>query len=459
MSFHLGHAVAEACKPSAAASRRMRSRSCRVLLLAAATAAALAGPVLAAEPRAPAPAEPPATAAAEPGLFKRATLTGDWGGQRAALEESGVELGLTLYQDTMSVRGGAQRRKSSPGLLEPTLGLDFDRLAGWKGAHAFLRGIGTYGRDPAEASGSLNAPSNLGNAVTTFKLLEGWVEQAFMEEQLTVRFGLYAADTEFDVKETAGVFMNGGFGTGVDLSQSGLNGPCTFPTSCLGVRVAYRPTPAHYAVLAVLDGVAGDPDNPRRTHVHLGGGDGALVLSEFGYQQGADEGRFLRAALGIWHYTGRFDDLLDVDAEGNPLRRRGSGGVYALLEGEIFREADQRSQGLSGFLRVGVADADVNPVRRYMSAGLAYTGLIPGRDEDVIGLGVSVPVNGQKYRLAQQLAGTPAERREVAIELAYRMQVAPWMSLQFDAQHISNPGTDPSLPNARILGMRAQLTF
>ena len=34
---------------------------------------------------------------------------------------------------------------------------------------------------------------------------------------------------------------------------------------------------------------------------------------------------------------------------------------YALLEGELMRERGQASQGLSGFLRLGVADQDVNP--------------------------------------------------------------------------------------------------
>jgi porin len=40
---------------------------------------------------------------------------------------------------------------------------------------------------------------------------------------LSVVFGLYAADPEFDVKETAGVFLSGAFGTGLELSESGLN--------------------------------------------------------------------------------------------------------------------------------------------------------------------------------------------------------------------------------------------
>jgi porin len=395
----------------------------------------------------------------EQSLFERATLTGDWHGRRSALEERGIEIGLSVYQDALFVRGGVEDSNDFPGLIEPALSLDMGRLAGWDNTQIFVRGIGTYGRDPGEATGSLNVPSNLANSVATFALFESWIERAFLDESLSVRVGLYAADTEFDVKETAGIFMNGGFGTGIDLSQSGLNGPCVFPASCFGVRIKYQPTPAHYAMVAVLDGGAGDPKDPRGTHVHLGGDDGALALGEVGYQRGADEGRFLRAALGAWHYTTTFDDLIATDAEGEPLRRDGTGGLYALVEGELYREQGQISQGLSGFLRVGVADQAVNPVRHYVGAGLAYTGLFTGCDEDVIGLGVSVPINSDRFMRAQELAGTPVDRQELAFELAYLKQVTPWLAMQFDAQYIVNPGTDPALDDARAVGMRLNFTF
>jgi len=393
------------------------------------------------------------------GWSERATLTGDWNGRRPALEPRGVELGLTHYQDAMFVDGGAENGSDFPGLVEPTLSLDMERLVGWKNTQVFVRGIGMYGRDPAEATGSLNAPSNLANSVATFKFFESWIERTFLEDALSVRVGLQAVDTEFDVKETAGVFMNGGFGTGIDLSQSGLNGPCIFPTSCFGIRVKYQPSPSTYAMVAVLDGGAGDPNDPRGTHVRLGGDDGALTLGEIGYQRGADEGRFVRLALGAWHYTTTFDDLLATDVNGDPLRHDGTGGLYALVEGELYREPGQISQGLSGFLRLGVADQDVNPVRHYASAGLAYTGLLGGRDEDVLGLGVSAPINGDKYMRAQQLAGAPADREELAFELAYLMPIAPWLSVQLDAQYIVNPGTDPTLDDACLLGMRLTYTF
>lgn len=394
-------------------------------------------------------------------LLAQDTLTGDWGGHRSALTGRGVELGLAVYQDVLSaIDGGLDSKTYFPGLVEPTVTLDLGRLLGWEGTKVFLRGLAMYGRDPGGATGSLNAPSNVANTVETTRLFEAWIERPFLDETLWVRAGLYAADAEFDVKETTGVFLNGGFGTGVDLSQSGLNGPCIYPTSCLGLRFKYEPAPRYYLQAAVLDGAAGNPDDPYGTHLSVDLDDeGVLTLGEVGYQRGADEGRFLRAAIGIWHYSAEFDAIGAVDAEGNPRQRHAAPGVYALLEGELYREPGESTQGLIGFVRVGIADDEVYQVGSYARAGLARTGLVPRRDEDVTAIGVSVPFNGSRFEAAQREAGAAVEDEEVALELTHHLQLLRWLSLQFDVQYFVHPGTGPAVDDALLLGLRTRVTF
>jgi porin len=394
-----------------------------------------------------------------PTLFARNTLTGDWGGLRPALGIRGVEVGLDYTGDLMGVvAGGLKRRTSYSVLVEPRLTVDLDKLVGWTGGRLYARAIGTYGGDPAENTGSLAAPSNLAS-IDSFRLFEGWLEQRWFDDVLSVTFGLYAVDTEFDVKETAGVFLNGAFGTGLELSESGLNGPCIFPVSCLGLRVRVQPVPEVYVQAAALDGVAGDPTHPRGTHVRVREDDGVLVIVEAGYQRGAETGRFVRAALGGWIYTTTFDDVLDVDGNGEPRRRRGAWGLYALAESELFRETEQPTQGLSAFLRVGVADEDVNPLRYSVTAGLAYTGLVPDRDEDVAAVGVAAGIAGDKFKRAQRFAGTPVNGAEVTLEATYRIELLPWIALQLDAQYIVNPGLVRGVRDAFVLGFRHTVRF
>jgi len=433
-------------KPRSSGTHRVRISSVLAWTLGACAAGWLAG----------AQAQPPGS---DIPVSERLRLTGDWNGLRSEWADRGVEIDLAHTGDIMAVTDGGEARSTYfAGLVETGLSIDAERLFGWPRTQIFVLGIGTFGRDPGDGAGSAHAPSNLAN-IDTAKLLEAWVERSFFDDRLAILGGLYAADAEFDVKETAGVFINGGFGTGLDLSETGLNGPCVYPTTCLGVRARFQPTDAHYVQAAVLDGVAGDPADAKGTQIILGGDDGLLFLGEAGFQQSVDEGRFLRAALGAWHYTTDFDDLLDKDAQGEPRTRQGTQGLYGLVEGALYTEPGQLTQGLSGFLRLGLADEDVNQFGYYAGGGLVYTGLFPGRDEDVLGLGISAAFNGDRFEAAQQAAGTGVDSQEVAVELTYWVPVLPWLSVQFDAQYIKNPSTDPLLNDASLVGLRYQVTF
>jgi porin len=392
-------------------------------------------------------------------LASRSTLTGEWGGLRNDWALHGIEFGIEHYGDLFAVAdGGAEEQTYYSGLVEIGAEFDLETALGWSSTRAFVLGIGTFGEDPADGASSMHAPSNLAN-LATGKLLEAWLEREFRDGTVAVLVGLYGADSEFDVKETAGVFMNGGFGTGLDLSETGRNGPCIYPTTCLGVRMRYQPDPGRYVQVALLDGVAGDPDQPHGTQIGLSRDDGVLVLGEAGLERSPGDGRFLRAALGAWHYTTDFESVLPREDGGDPRSQNGTQGLYALLEGDLYAEPGQTRQGLSGFLRVGVADDAVNRIGTYAGAGLVYTGLLPARAEDVLGLGVSAAWNGDDFKQAQAAAGTPVRDAEMTFELSYWMPLLSWLSVQLDAQFIRNPSTDPALDDALLFGVRYQVTF
>ena len=84
-----------------------------------------------------------------------------------------------------------------------------------------------------------------------------------------------------------------------------------------------------YLQTALLDGVAGDPDDPHGTQIRLDADDGVLLLAEVGYRRGAEEGRFFRGAIGGWGYTTDFDDVLDVNAEAPRVAEMGPQGCMA----------------------------------------------------------------------------------------------------------------------------------
>lgn len=366
------------------------------------------------------PAESSESASSE-SFESESNLSGNWDGVRSTLLEKGISIGIANT-----------------------------------GGSLYIMALGTHGRDPGEATGSITAPSNLA-ANDTFKVFEAWYEQTLFNDRIGILAGLYAVDSEFDAKGTADVFLNGAFGTGLDLSETGVNGPSIFPVTSLGVRARAHITEEITLRAAVLDGVPGDPDNPRGTQIGLKDGDGLLILNELNYQPRAFD--FLRFGVGSWLYTADFDDLTDTRPNGDPVRRDGTYGIYGFVEGIIFSESDAPDQGLSGFLRVGGADEDVNQIGTFYGAGLVYTGLFPSRDDDVLGLGVTVGINGDKYERALKSAGQAVKDAEIALELTYRTQVTPWLSFQPVLQYYISPGTDPALNDNIVGGFRYGVNF
>lgn len=163
--------------------------------------------------------------------------------------------------------------------------------------------------------------------------------------------------------------------------------------------------------------------------------------------------------MGLWQYTAEFDDLLAVDAAGTPVQRRTNRGVYAFGDVALIpaQHADHGDAPprLSAFVRVGMANGDLNRFDRYLGAGLVLRGLI---GEDELGIAIARAYAGDAYRSLTALAGTPSDRVESNIELTWSIPVTDWLVVQSDVQYIINPGTDPRLRDALVVGLQFVLT-
>lgn len=399
--------------------------------------------------------------------WKAQTLTGDWGGLRADLCKKGISLEISHKSDVMSnVSGGIKRGTVWLGHTEARIKLNLEKLLGWDATSAYIHYHSQLGsKFNRDYVGSFVGSDNIETSVNTAQFSQAWVQKSFFDDGLSVLAGLYAIDSEFYVTDTSGVFIQPPYGMANDLAQTGRSGPPIFPLGALALRFKYTtPGKDFYLQGAVADGVPGDPKNPRGTHIKLAHGDGALSIVEFGYtpqesaapaaQPGGEEAeRFNKTAIGIWRYTVRFDDLSDVDADGNPLRRK-SQGYYFLTEHSLLTEAGHPSQGLAGFLRFGTANKDLQQADWTGSAGLRYHGLFDGRDDDIAGIALTYNHASAKYRLANN-----AESNQTNVEATYRAQIKSWLALQPTVQYIRNPNMDITRKNAVIVGARAEISF
>lgn len=74
------------------------------------------------------------------------------------------------------------------------------------------------------------------DADNTWKIYEAWFQQKLFGDNLSILTGLFDLNSEFDLIETAGLFLNSSQGIGSNFSQTGLNCPSIFPNTSLWLR-------------------------------------------------------------------------------------------------------------------------------------------------------------------------------------------------------------------------------
>ena len=376
------------------------------------------------------------------------TLSGDWGGARSSLYDKGITVELTHKSDMLAnTSGGVARGAVVLMNSEAAVNMDLGKLAGWDATTAFIQYHVQHGNKSINNyAGSFAGVDNIETGTSTGQFYQAWLQKNSADDSLSVLAGLYAIDSEFYVTETSGLFLQPPYGMSAEMAQTGQNGPPVFPLGALAVRVKYASS-GYYVQGALTDGVPGNPNNPQGTHIRLDKGDGSLAVVELGLNTSEEGKSFNKTAVGLWRYSARAADLVT----GGPRRDE---GFYVLAERTLRAEQDDSAQGLSGFVRFGTVNKDVYQADWSGSLGLHYQGLFDGRDDDTAGIAVTTSHASSKYR---QL--NASDSSETVVEITYRAQLQPWLSVQPMVQRIFNPNMDAALRDAWVAGMRLEVAF
>lgn len=377
-----------------------------------------------------------------------------------SLFKDGIELELGYTADYFSnISGGLKQKAAYLHNIDLIINSDLEQLVGWKGANASFYLLGNSGGIPSEYTGAGQGISNIA-AYDTWKIYEFWIEQKLFDEKLSLLFGLYDLNSEFDNRETSSLFINPSHGIGAEFALTGKNGPSIFPTTSLTLRVRYSLNKNLSMQTAVLDGVPGIPEKPNGTQIRFAKNDGLLIATELIYLSSNDVSAdgYFKYSLGGWHYTSDFEDLISTDQNGAPLKQKGNWGVYLSAEKFLLAEPGTHQQGLAAFARIGIADKNINQFKNYFGGGLTYTGLIPGRDADIIGIAIASATNSEKYIQLEKLEnGHSIKKNETILEFTYSLNIGDAIVIQPDAQYIINPSNCPNHDNALAIGARFQL--
>jgi porin len=338
----------------------------------------------------------------------------------------------------------------------------------------FVDGLWIHGGQPSAVLGDAQGVSNL-SAPPKVTLYEAWLQYNFFGNRFSALAGRYDLNTEFYRGQSAGLFLNSSFGIGPEFSGSGAGGPSIFPSTSLGVRLAFKPKANVVVRGSILDGAP--VDRPDGSVGAFGGGDGLLLVSEVAVlNRGASGDRMERlrfrigrasglpaydnkVAAGGWYYTATFDDLSNVDANGTPRQHHGSAGAYVVGDFMLFRSKTDLTRRLTGFVEAGLADARVNRFGSYVGAGFVGSGPVPRRAADELGVAVAIARNGSGYLNSRRRFGEPTQSFEAAIELTYLAQIASRLAVQPDVQYVIHPNTKAMVPNGRAFQLRFEVAF
>jgi len=370
-------------------------------------------------------------------------------GDPPQIEWSALYTGDALW----NVHGGLREGSAYLDYIEVAAGFDAGRALG-RGdlslyASAFRRNQPTFSD---RYVGDAMVVSNI-DASSPMQVQEAWFDWQFAADGPgSLRMGLYDLGAEFDVLESRALFLNSAYGIGHDLAQTGLNGPSIYPLTALGARFAWAPRDRWLFKAAVVDGVPGDPEERGRSRLHLSRSEGALWITE------AKAGnRHVRAGIGYWRYTTDFTELRPAGADGTVRSRNDNAGGYVMAEFSSGAAAGTEEPLWSAFLRAGNAEDHINVFDRFLAAGVVHRSAWPRRYGSYLGFAVAEARVGDAYRELRAADGFATESCERNVELTWRFPLGEHAAVQPDLQYVRNPGGDPLIPDAWVVGLRVEL--
>ena len=384
------------------------------------------------------------TKADEPqaGFWQRESLGGNWLGLQPSAEKYGVSYELIYTADIFeNLTGGLKKGGAYRGDFSFYLHFDPAGAGLWEDGGFFVHlqhehGHGISGRYVGDYQMLSNIDADGFQQVSEF-----WYIHDFAEDCLWLKVGKQEANADFAFVEYGLEFIHSSPGLIPTIPLP------TFPDPDWGLVIGLSPA----AWFSLNTGVyQGEPNGGRSISHTLDQLQGPMVLMEpaFHYALAGLQGHF---RVGGWWNGNRFERFDRGHPE--PGSAGESYGGYLSWDQEIWKEnsaAEGDGQGIGLFAQYGYAPEDRWEANHYLGGGIQWTGLLPQRDNDCLGLGIfHVIFSDQTERV---------ENAETAIEIFYSYKASQWLCLKPDVQYIRNPGGVGN-KDAVAIGLRCEIIF
>ncbi|MCX5696328.1 MAG: carbohydrate porin [Candidatus Omnitrophica bacterium] len=398
-------------------------------------------------------------------------FTGSWNGLRQELSERGVDISGSYVIDLLTnVTGGIREHRfrydSSMGL---DINVNLEKTYGLKGLQFHVSGVYRQGKNLADDIGNRFPPSSIYGSEEA-RLYNLYLEQAMFSDKVSLKVGRLGTGDDFAQSPLYWTFLTNSIdGCPITLPINFFFS--VYPTATWGARLKVSPVSA----FTWKGGIYHQDSKVGRNEAH--GADftwrsnkGLLFIQEFSFlpnQYKEAKGLPGNYKLGFFYSTGRFNDLYrDENSNSYALtglaqkRRYGNYGLYFHADQMLYREPNSPDQGFTPFFVLVLQPSDVNEIPFFIDSGLTYKGLIPGRDQDVSGIGFAYGKWSRDLNKHQNDSGDAPQKYEMVIETTYKIALNQWLYLQPDIQYIINPkGGNQDTNDALVMGARVGITF
>jgi len=349
------------------------------------------------------------------------------------------------------------------GLLDYVAQVNTSAAGLWENGSIVGHVSAMFGTNPSDTVGDLHGVSSIAAGFTAIKIMEAYYQHTFPLSGTVVTAGVFDVNTDFVVSEYSNLFVNGAFGFDNVLSQSA--GPSNFPNTALGVEMKTDVSINAYVQAALFDG-APESEGKKFIDFKTDRDGGVFSILETGWHEGeAFTPGYYKIAVGGW-YLKQPMTAFGSEEKDAPVFP-GTGGMYLLAETSI-------GETLGLFFRAGRADADFNKYSQFYAAGINYKGLIPGREEDLLGVGfVQTRLSNTWLNAKDDPNGDAPDQTngidmdgnarvfpaETTYEVTYSSQIFPWLTVQPTFQYVLQPSMDIAKGNAAVFGIRLQATY
>jgi porin len=401
-------------------------------------------------------------------LWKRSTLTGDWGGLRNDLSNKGVSFDLSVTQILQGVVGGGKEAGwEYGGRGNLTLNMDTQKMGLWPGGFFTVEVEGNFGNDVNSQTGAL-IPVNTNQIFPMPGNDHLNIPAVNFTQFLSEYFGVLVGKldtTSSDMNE----FAHGKgdiqfFNTAFNITPVAL---MAAPSSTLGAGVIILPTkdPNGAIISLVAIDTNGQADragfDTLSVHNTTYAAEGRVKTNFFGLT-GHQLAGYMYSTKDFASLDQRMRFVID---NGGFEKRSETWAFYYNFDQYIYEPKKGSGQGIGIFGRFGASDGNPNPVHYFYSVGIGGKGIMASRPHDRFGLGwyyidIKNPTFTGPFTTRLFLSD------EQGVEAYYSVALTPWAHLTPNIQVIRGaqehrvaalPANRTNIDTATILGLRLQL--